>query len=127
MFKPAEQFSIGTALVYQFTDFGDDTPEQHWISGGVRPIWHINEYFNIALETGVDWLSDSITGESGTLGKITLAPELALGDQFFTRPVIRAFVTYAQWSDGLQGSVGGLDYANDSSGFTWGLQMESWW
>ncbi len=127
VFKPAEQFSIGTALVYQFTDFGDDTPEQHWISGGVRPIWHINEYFNIALETGVDWLSDSLTGESGTLGKITLAPELALGDQFFTRPVIRAFVTYAQWSDGLQGSVGGLDYANDSSGFTWGLQMESWW
>ena len=127
VFKPTDEFSIGTALVYQFTDFGDDTPEQHWVSGGVRPIWHITDYFSIALETGVDWMSDSLTGESGTLGKITLAPQISLGNEFFTRPVIRGFLTYAQWSDGLQGSVGGLDYANETSGFTWGLQMESWW
>ncbi|MEO5712117.1 MAG: carbohydrate porin [Luteolibacter sp.] len=127
VFKPAEQFAFGTALVYQYTDFGDDTPDQQWISGGVRPIWFINEYFNIALETGVDYVTDSAYGPSGTLGKITLAPEIALGSEFFTRPVIRAFITYAQWSDGLQGSIGGLDYANESSGFTWGLQMESWW
>jgi maltoporin len=125
--KPIDQMSLGTALVYQFTDFGDDTPEQHWISGGVRPIWHFSDTFSIALETGADWISDSLTGESGTLGKITLAPQLSLGDQFLTRPVIRAFVTYAQWSDSLQGRVGGLDYANENSGFTWGMQMESWW
>jgi len=127
VFKPAEQLAIGTALVYQYTDFGDTSLNQQWISGGVRPIWFINEYFNIALETGVDYVTDSAYGPSGTLRKITLAPEIALGSEFFTRPVIRAFVTYAQWSDGLQGSVGGLDYANESSGFTWGLQMESWW
>lgn len=127
VFKPSDAFSIGTALVYQYTDFGDDTPDQHWVSGGVRPIWHITDHFNIALETGVDWMSDSLNGESGTLGKITLAPQVSLGSEFFSRPVIRAFVTYAQWSDGLQGSVGGLDYAEDNSGFTWGVQMESWW
>ncbi len=127
VFKPSEQFAIGTALIYQFTDFGNDTPEQHWVSGGVRPIWFINDWFNIALETGADWVSDSLTGEQGALGKITLAPQISLGSEFFTRPVIRGFITYAQWSDGLQGSVGGLDYANKTSGFTWGLQMESWW
>ncbi len=118
VFKPSEQPAFGTALVYQFTDSGDDTPDQQWISGGVRPIWFINGYFNIALETGVDYVTDSAYGPSGTLGKITLAPEIALGSEFFTRPVIRAFITCAQWSDGLQGSIGGLDYANESSGFT---------
>lgn len=127
VFKPIEEFAIGSALVYQFTDYGDHNSSQHWVSGGVRPIWFINQYFNIALEAGVDWTSDSITGESGTLGKITLAPEVALGNEFYTRPVIRAFVTYAQWGSGLEGSVGGIDYADETSGFSWGLQMESWW
>jgi maltoporin len=52
---------------------------------------------------------------------------LALGSEFFSRPVLRAFVTYAAWSDGLEGAVGGLDYANRNSGWTWGFQMEAWW
>ncbi len=125
--KPSEQFAIGSALIYQFTDYGGNAPDQHWVSAGIRPIWFINDWFNIALETGVDWTSDSLTGESGVLGKITLAPQISLGSEFFTRPVIRGFITYAQWSDGLEGSVGGLDYADATSGFTWGLQMESWW
>jgi maltoporin len=61
------------------------------------------------------------------LGKLTLAPQVSLGDEFFSRPVLRAFLTYAMWSDGLQGEIGGPDYAGKDSGFTWGLQMESWW
>lgn len=127
--KPLDRLSIGTALVYQYTEFGDGAPHQQWLSGGVRPIWHITDHFSIALEGGVDWVSNTLdgTGNSGTLGKITLAPQLSLGDGFFSRPVLRAFLTYAAWSDGLQGSVGGLDYANETSGLTWGIQMETWW
>lgn len=127
--KPTENFSLGTALVYQYTEFGDTAPYQQWISGGVRPIWHVTDHFSIALEGGVDWVSNTLdgTGNSGTLGKITLAPQFSFGDEFFSRPVLRAFVTYAAWSDGLQGSVGGLDYANETSGLTWGIQMEAWW
>lgn len=125
--KPMEQFSIGSALVYQYTDFGDSQPYQQWISGGVRPIWHITDTFSLAFEGGVDWVSETTLGSGGTLGKLTIAPQVSLGDEFFSRPVLRAFLTYAMWSDGLQGEIGGPDYAGKDSGFTWGLQMESWW
>ncbi len=127
--KPCDQFAIGSALVYQYTDFGDSAPTQNWVSGGIRPIWMITDSFNIALETGVDWVSDTLTGsgQNGTLGKLTLAPQFAFGDEFFSRPVLRAFVTYATWSDSLKGEVGGPDYADRNSGLTWGLQMEAWW
>ncbi|WP_379711337.1 maltoporin [Haloferula chungangensis] len=125
--KPWECVSLGTAFVYQYTDFGSDLPEQHWLSGGVRPIWHFNEWASLAFEGGFDWISNSPNGNSGSLGKITIAPQVALGDQFFSRPVLRAFITYAFWNDGMQGTVGGPDYLNETSGLSWGVQMESWW
>lgn len=125
--KPFEEFSIGSALVYQYTDYGDNAPYQQWVSGGVRPIWHITDHFSLAFEGGVDWISDTDLTGGGTLGKLTIAPQVSLGDQFFSRPVLRAFLTYAMWSDGLQGEVGGPDYAGRNDGWTWGVQMESWW
>ena len=125
--KATDDISIGGALIYQYTDFAENLPDQQWISGGVRPIWHLTENFSIALEGGVDWASNTIGGEGGTLGKLTLAPQVSLGDEFFSRPSLRAFLTYAKWSEGLEGQVGGLDYADSTSGWTWGLQMESWW
>lgn len=125
--KPIDQFSIGGAMVYEYTDYGDSQPYEQWLSGGVRPIWHITDCFSLAFEGGVDWLSDTLTGDGGTIGKLTLAPQVALGDEFFSRPVLRAFVTYATWSDDLRGQVGGPDYAGRSSGWSWGVQMESWW
>lgn len=125
--KPIEEFSIGSALVYQYTDYGDDAPYQQWVSGGVRPIWHITDNFSLAFEGGVDWISDTDPADGGTLGKLTIAPQVSLGNQFFSRPVLRAFLTYATWSDGLEGQIGGPDYAGKNSGFSWGVQMESWW
>jgi len=125
--KPSDHFSIGGAAVYQYTDFGDDAPDQHWVSGGFRPIWHFNEVFSLAFEGGVDWVSAASSGPGGTLGKLTLAPQVSLGDEFFSRPVLRTFVTYGLWSEGLKGDVGGPDFAAETSGWSWGLQMESWW
>jgi maltoporin len=125
--KPLDQLSVGGAAVYQYTDFGDNAPDQHWISGGVRPVWHFNEVFSLAFEGGVDWASETSSGPGGTLGKLTLAPQVSLGDEFFSRPVLRAFVTYGLWANGLKGEVGGPEYADKTSGWSWGLQMESWW
>jgi maltoporin len=125
--QPIEQFSIGSALVYQYSDYGDNAPDQQWVSGGVRPIWHITDHFSLAFEGGVDWISDTDLTGGGTVGKLTIAPQVSLGNAFFSRPVLRAFLTYATWSDGLQGKVGGPDYADRNDGWTWGVQMESWW
>ncbi len=46
---------------------------------------------------------------------------------FFSRPVLRLFVTSASWSGGLRGLVGGLPYANVTSGLAFGVQAENWW
>ncbi len=64
---------------------------------------------------------------SGWLRKFTIAPQIAAGREFFSRPALRAFVTYANWSDGLRGFVGGVPYANKTSGLTYGVQVETWW
>lgn len=125
--NPIDQFSLGTALVYQYTDYGDDGPEQQWASGGLRPIWHFNEYFSLAFEGGMDWISGTSLTGGGSITKLTLAPQLSLGDKFLSRPVLRAFVTYAAWSDGLEGKVGGADYIDSTDGWSWGMQMETWW
>ncbi len=75
----------------------------------------------------MDYVSDSMSSISGNLFKLTLAPQVSLGNQFFSRPVLRAFITYAHWSNGFVGQVGGPDYLTDHNGFTYGVQMEAWW
>ena len=75
----------------------------------------------------MDYVADSVSGTSGNLFKLTLAPQVSLGNQFFSRPVLRAFVTYAQWGNAFVGQVGGQDYQSLHNGFTYGLQMETWW
>jgi maltoporin len=126
--QPIQHFSIGPALVYQYTDYGDGFGNQTWASVGVRPIWEFNKYFSLAFEGGIDYVAeDNVTHSSGNVYKLTLAPQVSLGDQFFSRPVLRLFVTWAHWSDAFVGQVGGQDYQNLQEGLTWGMQMETWW
>jgi maltoporin len=125
--QPCAHFSIGPALVYQHTDYGDSIGQQDWFSTGVRPIWEINKFFSIAVEGGVDYVANSVSSSSGNLWKLSFAPQVSLGNQFFSRPVLRAFVTYAHWSNDFVGQVGGQDYQGLNEGLTYGVQMEAWW
>jgi maltoporin len=114
--------------VYQYTDYHSSSQGNvQWYSGGVRPIYHFNRHFDLAFEGGVDHVSNHGPNPSGTLYKLTLAPEVSLGNKFMSRPVLRAYVTYAHWTDDFKGSVGGNDYVNNNNGWVWGIQMESWW
>src|SRR5262249_11160315 len=78
--KINDYFSIGPALVYQFTDYTQNGGIVQWASAGVRPILHFNKYVSLALETGVDWVKDHNQGTSDYLWKITLAPQVSLGN-----------------------------------------------
>lgn len=120
-------FSISPALVYQYTDYHDTQGNVQWYSAGVRPVYHFTRNFDIAWEGGVDHVHDQGPGQSGTLYKLTLAPEVSLGNKFFSRPVLRAYVTYARWTDSFKGAIGGNDFMNDTVGWVWGMQMETWW
>jgi maltoporin len=99
-----------------------------WISAGARPIYSFTKHTGIAFEGGVDIVKPETDGaDTGFLGKLTVAPLIRAGTDFWARPELRAFVTAAFWSESIQGAVGGPAYADDTFGLTAGLQMESWW
>ncbi len=125
--QPGEHFSVSPALVYQYTDYHDIQGIVQWFSAGVRPVYHFDEHFSLAFEGGADYVYDEGHGDTGTLYKFTLAPQVSMGGRFMSRPVIRAFVTYAVWPSSFKGQIGGNDYVNSTSGWTGGIQMECWW
>jgi len=122
-----EYFSLGPVVIFQQSREGMPDTTQTWLSAGARPIVHFTRNVNLAVEGGVDWVKDEAAGSEGTLGKITVAPQISIGNRWNSRPVIRGFVTGAWWSEGFVGRVGGQDYQTDDEGLTAGMQMEAWW
>ena len=113
--------------------YEDQNKKQQWLSYGVRPIYHFTDHFNIAVELGHDQVSPE-SGDTLELTKLTIAPQLAAGRGFFSRPVLRFFVTYARWNEAARDAVsnpvaGGSAgvYGLDTDGMTYGLQAEAWW
>jgi maltoporin len=120
-----------------------DYGEVDWISVGARPVWHFNKYFSVAIEGGIDWakLSDvspaatqiaAVKGQdfrnrSGTLYKLTIAPQITPNWNFWARPSIRFFVTAAYWTKQFEGYVGVPSYINTNKGLSAGMQFEAWW
>jgi LamB porin len=52
----------------------------------------------------------------GWLRKCVFAPQIGADRKFFGRPVLRAFVTYGNWSRGFRGLVGGVPFENETRG-----------
>ena len=125
--QPSRHFSMQLVGLYEDTEFGGPNSRNHWASAGVRPIYHFTDRFSIALETGIDWAKSDALGTEGTLWKITVAPQLSRGGKFFSRPVIRPFITWGIWSDDFKGRIGGNAYDNATDGLSYGLQAEAWW
>jgi maltoporin len=122
-----EYFSVGPVFVFQLNRNGSENADQTWVSAGARPIVHFTRHVNLAIEGGVDWVNDEALDSEGTLGKITVAPQVSIGNRWNSRPVIRGFVTGAFWSDDFVGRAGGADYPTKSEGMTAGMQFETWW
>jgi maltoporin len=127
--QPNERFAIMPIFVYQRTKDGNPQhPWQQWVSFGARPEVFFTKYLSLAFEGGFDHTHSQIAPTyDGWLRKFTIAPQIGAGRKFFSRPVLRAFMTYANWSDGLRGFVGGIPFHNRTSGLTYGVQAETWW
>lgn len=117
------------ALLFQRGDNGTDRDaEITWISAGIRPIYYFNEHLALQFEYGVDYVDNSQENYDGFLQKIAFAPTLSLGKNFWARPQLRIFGTYAFWSDEFKGrGVAGKAFEEDTEGFVFGMQMEAWW
>jgi maltoporin len=64
---------------------------------------------------------------NGTVLKMTLAPQISLLNKIMSRPALRAYFTYAHWSDEFIGQVATGSFAEQNHGISMGLQMEVWW
>jgi maltoporin len=139
-YRVVEHFNVDInshwSMMYGFVFNQTNNGAEHdatvtWISTGVRPIYHFNKNFGIALEPGLDYVKSKVGDYADTLYKITIAPEFRPNAQFFGRPVIRLFATYAAWGKDFNkpaaGGVGGTAFMNDKAGSTFGIQAETWW
>jgi maltoporin len=138
LFQPNDLFAIMPIFLFQRTKDGNpQDPWNQWISFGVRPEVFFTKHLSLAVEGGVDHThcvagcvnldSEPIGPYDGWLRKVTIAPQIGAGRKFFSRPVLRTFLTYANWSGGFRGLVGGIPYLNRTSGLTYGVQAETWW
>ena len=126
--QPNDRFAIMPIFVFQRTR--DGIPHHgwdEWVSFGARPEIFFTRNLSLAVEGGFDYTRSASGLYSGWLRKITVAPQIGVGRKFYSRPVLRTFLTYANWSDGLKGYVGGIPYLHNTNGLTYGVQAETWW
>lgn len=103
----------------------------NWYSTGISPIFYLSQHVNIAFEAGIDYIDDEINNRSGALTKLTTALQIAADRGLFSRPVMRFFITLADWDSELKGQIGAAPgsapYSSDTQGWTIGAQAEVWW
>ena len=128
LLQPNDKFAIMPVFVYQRTKNGNPREGwNEWVSFGARPQYFFTDHLSLAFEAGLDRTKSGNGQYDGWLRKFTIAPQIGAGRRFFSRPVLRVFLTYASWSNGLRGHVGGIPFHDRTSGFTYGVQTETWW
>ena len=134
LFQPNDRFAIMPIFLYQRSKDGNPQHDwNQWTSFGARPEVFFTKYISLAFEAGFDHTAGHVITQNGTpyvdgwLRKFTIAPQIGAGRKFFSRPVLRAFLTYASWSDSFRGFVGGVPFQNRTDGLTYGVQAEAWW
>lgn len=126
--QPNSSFAVQPVVVYQYQTNGNQQDGSNsWLSFGARPVFFFTDHLSLATEVGLDRTSSGLGQYEGWVRKFTIAPQIGAGRKFFSRPALRMFFTYANWSQGLEGYVGTPVYKNRTSGLSFGLQGESWW
>ncbi len=129
LMQPSPKFAVMPSFVVRYTKARNLPFEQKWVAFGAQPVWYYHPHLSLAFDAGFDWVSNPApAGQySGWLRKFTIAQQIGTKPEFFARPLLRLFITYANWSDPLVGRVGGAAFINAKQGFTAGIQAESWW
>lgn len=104
---------------------------------GVRPQYAISEHFSIAGEIGYETLERDKFFAPGTskntLTKETIALQWSPQRSWWSRPQIRLFITNASWSADKNPNAGWQTYtpanftSSQTSGRSYGVQIEAWW
>jgi sucrose porin len=135
----SKNWSIAPAVLAQQSKdryvSGDD---YKWLTFNTRLIQQITENFELAYEGSYQYMDLNPQGYSdynkvkGGFYKLTFAPTFKVGDisDMLSRPEIRFFATYMDWSKELDSYSSSDSFGTDgfTAGGQWnfGIQMETW-
>lgn len=127
--QPTWNFGMEAVLLVQ-RDKSDAAGSSTWTTLGVRPVYALNRNVKLALEIGTDRVTVP-NGATQRLTKVTFAPSLSAGPGLWSRPELRAFVTYGRWNDAARAAVNAANnsgpiYNGGNSGTSFGFQVETW-
>jgi maltoporin len=94
-------------------------------SVGGRVSYALTRNFKLVSELGYSQFKPE-GGPTAKLTKLTLAPTLSVGPDFWARPEFRVYVTTAKWNSAAGNVTGQAAFANQTSGTSYGAQVE-WW
>lgn len=128
--QPAWNFGMEMVALLQ-RDKSDAGGSSTWTTLGVRPVYALNNNFKLIADIGTDRVTSPTGGPAQRLTKVTFAPTISAGPGLWSRPELRAFVTYGKWNDAARASVNAANnsgpvYNNGTSGTSYGFQVEAW-
>jgi maltoporin len=128
--QPTPEFSMEFVVLAQ-RDKSDAGGSSNWTTLGARPVYALNEHFKLQLEVGTHRVTQPNGGDALRLTTITFAPTISAGKGYWSRPELRAFVTYGKWNDPATAALNannnaGPAFGSASNGTSAGLQVEAW-
>lgn len=125
---------IGAAA--EIGDNGTQTKNyREWQEIGLRPTYFVTDRFQWVFETGYSRIKNDAEvngsgepiGERG-LGRISIAPQLAIGKGIWMRPVMRAFLSHSFWTTSNRSFIASAapTFKDKNEGTTFGYQFEAW-
>ncbi|HSW03060.1 maltoporin [Aquabacterium sp.] len=94
-------------------------------SVGGRVSYALTKNFKFVTELGVSQYKPQ-GGATARLTKLTIAPTLSVGPDFWSRPEFRLYATSAKWNQAAGNVTGQAALADKTSGTSYGAQVE-WW
>jgi maltoporin len=134
--QPTPWFGGQLGLVYQHDEPSNAAQKTDWFSGGTRMGVAFTEHAKLLGEVGFDRVKKGNGADPQWLAKVTIAPTIAAGRAANMRPELRLFFTWARWNQ--TAAVASVDseklYTSADangiytlSGYTAGMQAETWW
>lgn len=129
--QPTKQVSAEMIALIQKDKSDASGGTTTWTSLGIRPVYAVTKNFKLQAELGTDRVTLPGGGPAQRLTKLTFAPTLTVGQDYWACPELRAFVTYGKWNDAATAAVNkanesGAVYGTATSGTSVGIQVETW-
>jgi maltoporin len=124
---------LGGQLVAGYVRNDNPAGDSTWITVGGRLAYAFTDHLKLLGELGHDQVKAEGQA-SRSLTKLTIAPTIALARDFWARPELRLYYTYANWNNAAQtASAAGSAmsttgvFGSATNGSNYGVQVEAWW